>query len=185
MYPSNNIIHWPDGIFTQQVINIKKIPGRDLLKKINIPNYIKQITILGNITDKSKLYMKKKFKKKIVHIELPYTNISNLIKKKISLTKNSLTFITLPTPKQEQLAMELSKKNKNFKIICIGGSIAIASGEEKEVPRFMQYYEFLWRLKNDFLRRIKRLLESFIFYLKGNYIDNLYNKTIFKIIEKK
>jgi len=185
LYPSNNIIHWPDGIFTQQIVNIKKIPGRDLLKKINIPNYIKQITILGNVSKKSKLYMKKKFKKKIVHIQLPYTNISNLIKKKIFLKKNTLTFITLPTPKQEQLAMELSKKNKNFKIVCIGGSIAIASGEEKEVPKFMQNYEFIWRLKNDFLRRIKRLLESFIFFLKGNYIDNLYNKTIFKIIEKK
>ena len=128
--------------------------------------------------------MRKKFKKKIIHIQLPYTNISNLIKKKISLKKNSLTFITLPTPKQEQLAIELSKKNKNFKIICIGGSIAIASGEEKEVPKFMQNYEFMWRLKNDFIRRIQRLFESFVFYLKGNYIDNLYNKTIFKIIEK-
>ena len=185
LYPSSNIIHWPDGIFTQQVIDIKKIAGRDLLRKINIPNYIKQITILGNISEKSILYMRKKFKKKIVHIQLPYTNISNLTKKKISLTRNTLTFITLPTPKQEQLAIELSKKNRNFKIICIGGSIAIASGEEREVPGFMQNYEFIWRLKNDFLRRVKRLLESFIFYLKGNYIDNLYNKTIFKIIEKK
>ena len=185
LYPSNYIIHWPDGIFTQQIVNIKKIPGRDLLRKMKIPNYIKQITILGNISERSKLYMKKKFKKKIVHIQLPYANVSEIIKKRISLDKNSLTFITLPTPKQEQLAIELSKKNKNFKIICIGGSISIASGEEKQVPRFMQNYEFIWRLKNDFLRRIKRLLESFIFYLKGNYIDNLYNKTIFKIIEKK
>ena len=74
--------------------------------------------------------------------------------------------------------------NKNYKIICIGGSIAIASGEEKPVPKFLQNYEFLWRLKNDFFRRSFRLLKVFIIMLKGNYIDNLYNNTIFKIIEK-
>ena len=96
----------------------QKIPGRDLLRKMKIPNYIKQITILGNISERSKLYMKKN-SKKIVHIQLPYANVSEIIKR-ISLDKNSLTFITLPTPKQEQLAIELSKKNKNFKIICIG-----------------------------------------------------------------
>jgi UDP-N-acetyl-D-mannosaminuronic acid transferase (WecB/TagA/CpsF family) len=91
----------------------------------------------------------------------------------------------LPTPKQEQLAYNLAQKNKFFKIICIGGSIAIASGEEKPVPKFLQDYEFLWRLKSDFFRRLIRLFESFIFYIKGRYINNLYNKTIFKIIEKK
>ena len=89
----------------------------------------------------------------------------------------------MPTPKQEELAYSLAKKNSNFKIICIGGSISIASGEEKPVPKFLQNYEFLWRLKSDFLRRSYRLLESFYFYLKGHYQENLYNKTIFKIIE--
>ena len=90
----------------------------------------------------------------------------------------------MPTPKQEQLAFKLAKKNKDFKIICIGGSIAIASGEEKQVPKFLENFEFLWRLKNDFFRRIFRLFESLYFYLKGNYIYNLYNKTIFKTIDK-
>ena len=90
----------------------------------------------------------------------------------------------MPTPKQEQFAYSLANMNKNFKIICIGGSIAIASGEEKQVPKFLENYEFLWRLKNDFIRRLFRLFESLYFYLKGNYLDNLYNNTIFKIIEK-
>ena len=63
----------------------------------------------------------------------------------------------MPTPKQEELAYSLAEKNSNFKIICIGGSIAIASGEEKPVPKIIQNYEFLWRLKNDFFRRIIRL----------------------------
>ena len=37
----------------------------------------------------------------------------------------------MPTPKQEQLAEYLTKKNKHYKIICIGGSINIVSGLEK------------------------------------------------------
>jgi hypothetical protein len=47
--------------------------------------------------------MKKKFKKKIVHINYHTANSSNLLKN-IKLKKMKLTFITLPTPKQEQLA---------------------------------------------------------------------------------
>ena len=82
------------------------------------------------------------------------------------------------------MAYVIAKKNKKFKIICIGGSIAIASGEEKQVPKIIENFEFLWRLKNDFLRRSLRLCESFYFYLKVNYIYNLYNKTIFRIIDK-
>ena len=100
------------------------------------------------------------------------------------MKENEIIFITLPTPKQEELAYSLSKKNKNYKIICIGGSIAIASGEEKPVPKFLQNYEFLWRLRNDFLGRSFRLLESFYYYVKRKFIKNLYNNTIFKIIEK-
>ena len=100
------------------------------------------------------------------------------------MKKSEIIFITLPTPKQEELAYSLSNMNKNYKIICIGGSIAIASGEENQVPKFLENYEFLWRLRNDFFRRSFRLLESFYYYVKGNYIKNLYNNTIFRIIEK-
>ena len=114
---------------------------------------------------------------------MPYAPIENLKKVKINTNKNELIFITLPTPKQEELAYNIAKKNSNFKIICIGGSIAIASGDEKPVPRFLQNYEFLWRLKNDFFRRTIRLFESFLYYIKGHYKENLYNKSIFKIIE--
>ena len=131
-----------------------------------------------------KNFLKRRFKLKILQEKLPYAPINQLLKKKIILKKSEIVFITLPTPKQEQLAFKLAKKNKNFKIICIGGAIAIASGEEKQVPKNFENFEFLWRLKNDFFRRIFRLFESFYFYLKGNYINNLYNKTIFKIIEK-
>jgi UDP-N-acetyl-D-mannosaminuronic acid transferase (WecB/TagA/CpsF family) len=117
-------------------------------------------------------------------LKLPYASIDELKKKSIKLKKDELAFITLPTPKQEQLSYHLSKKNKYFKIICIGGSIAIASGEEKQVPKFLKNYEYIWRLKNDFKRRIVRIIGSLVYYLKGKYLNNIYNQTIFRLIEK-
>tara|TARA_B100000902_G_scaffold397443_1_gene461253 strand:+ start:931 stop:2409 length:1479 start_codon:yes stop_codon:yes gene_type:complete len=184
VYPHKDLYHWPDGIFTKRVIDINKIPGRKILDKIKIPKKIKTINIIGNISIRSKKFIRKKFNKKIIHTPLPYAPMSELKKLNIELKPNELTFITLPTPKQEQLAFLLAKKNKIFKIICIGGSIAIASGEEKPVPNFLSNYEFLWRLKNDFMRRSFRLIESLYYFAIGGLTKNLYNKTIFKIIEK-
>ena len=183
LYPHKNLIHWPDGIFTKKIIDIEKIPGREIIQNLKINNNIKQIKVIGNISTISKKYLIKKFNTNVCNISLPYAPIEKLKKKKININKNELVFITLPTPKQEELAYSLAEKNSNFKIICIGGSIAIASGEEKPVPKLLQNYEFLWRLNNDFLRRSIRLFESFFYYIKGHYKKDLYNKTIFKIIE--
>ena len=61
----------------------------------------------------------------------------------------------MPTPKQEKLAYFLSKNNYEYKIICIGASISIASGEEKQVPKIIKNYEFLWRLRREFLEELR------------------------------
>lgn len=185
LYPHRYLCHWPDGIFTQKIIDINKIPGREILNRIIIPKNISKINVIGNLTHHSLSYLKKKFNLKITITKIPYASIEQIKKINIKIKKNEITFITLPTPKQEQLAYTLAKKNKFFKIICIGGSIAIASGEVKQVPKFLQNYEFIWRLKTDFFRRSLRLIESLFFYLKSKYFYNLYNQTIFKIIEKK
>jgi glycosyltransferase involved in cell wall biosynthesis len=184
LYPDINLYHWPDGIFLKKIINIEKIPGRQLLKQMKVPKKINRINIIGNISNKSKIYMKKRFNKKINHIKLPYASIEVLKREKIKLNKNDLTFITLPTPKQEELAYNFAKLNRNFKIICIGASISIASGEEKGVPKIFQNYEYLWRLRTDFFRRFYRLSETLFYFLYGSVKKNLFNKTIFKIIEK-
>jgi UDP-N-acetyl-D-mannosaminuronic acid transferase (WecB/TagA/CpsF family) len=76
---------------------------------------------------------------------------------------------SLPTPKQEIIANHLAEKNKHFKIICIGGSVAIASGEEKQVPSSISHFEFLWRLRYDTIRRLDRLLTTFYYFLKGYF----------------
>ena len=174
-----SLFHWPDGIWIKNHLDIKKIPGKKLLEKIKLDANIKSITVVGNLSKNSHNYLKKKFKLKINHFNLPYGNIDNLIKNKIKLPKKTLTLITLPTPKQEQFAHHLSKKNRDFKIICIGASVSIASGDEKSVPELLRNFEFLWRLRNDFTRRSKRLIETLYFYIKGRFIYNIFEKVRF------
>ena len=178
-----NSYQWIDGIWAEKYINEKKKPGRELIKNLKIPNSFKSITIIGNISKNSKSYIYNKFKKKIIHIELPYDNILNLKKIPIKLKNDTLTFITLPTPKQEQLSYKIAKDNKVYKIICIGASIAIASGDEKEVPKFLKNYEFLWRLKSDTIRRLLRITQTIYYYYIGKFILKKYSKIILKKID--
>ena len=159
------LFHWPDGVWLKRHIDIDKIPGRDLIKNLKIPKTIKKISVLGNLSPYSKKFLEDKFKLKVENKKLPFGNIEKIIQTKIKLSKNTLTFITLPTPKQEKLAFHLAKKNSDYKIICIGASVAIASGEEKQVPNILKNYEFIWRLRSDFLRRSKRIVLEKIFLI--------------------
>jgi len=179
----NNLICWPDGYFAKTIDStLYKVPGRDLINSLNIPKNIKEILVLGNLSVKSKNYLKKKFKKKILNINLPYADVEKIIKKKkFIIKKKQLIFITLPTPKQEILAQHLAKTNKNYKIICIGGSISITSGEEMPVPVFINYLEFLWRLRYETLRRIIRLIDTFKYYIYGKLLTH---KLKFKYLER-
>ena len=174
-----NLFHWPDGLWIKKHIDIKKTPGKELLENLKLNNSIRCINVIGNLSENSKKYLEKKFKLKIINFKLPYGNFETLKKNNLKLKKNTLTFITLPTPKQEKFAFHLIKKNKNFKIICIGASIAIASGDEKPVPYFLRNVEFLWRLRSDFYRRIIRLFETLVYYLKGKFLGNFKNMRFF------
>jgi len=167
----DNLICWPDGYFAKIVdSSLYKVPGRDLINSLNIPKNIKEILVLGNLSVKSKNYLKKKFKREITHINLAYGSVEKIKKnKKIIVKKNQLIFITLPTPKQEIFAQYLAKKKQNYKIICIGGSIAITTGEETPVPAVINYLEFLWRLRYETLRRITRLLDTFKYFIYGKF----------------
>jgi len=99
---------------------------------------------------------------------LIYDNTQNIFKKlKYKYSKKDLVLIALPTPKQEELANLILKKNSDAKVICIGASIAIQSGVEKQVPNFLSDFEFLWRLRYETRRRIKRLLITFYYFFKS------------------
>lgn len=169
---NKNLINWPDGVFSKiYKKKLKKIPGREVIKKLRLDKNINRIIIFGNLSNKSKNYLNSKFKVKIVHKNLPFGTTNQITKKlNFKIRPKDLIFLTLPTPKQEQVAEFLQKKNKNFKIICIGGSIGIVSGDEKEVPKQLFYFEFLWRLRYETFRRLKRLIVTFYQYITDLFI---------------
>ena len=92
---------------------------------------------------------------------------NNYCKKKF--TAEDLIILTLPTPKQEQFAELISTNNNFYKVLCVGGAISMASGDETPVPEFLDNLglEFLWRLRTDTFRRVFRLAQSFSSYLQG------------------
>jgi UDP-N-acetyl-D-mannosaminuronic acid transferase (WecB/TagA/CpsF family) len=87
-------------------------------------------------------------------------DIFNLISNDI-LNYDHIIFL-LPSPKQE-LISELLLKYHDAKYYCFGGALNMLSGNELSCPNFISklHLEFLWRLRNEPLRRIKRIL----FYL--------------------
>lgn len=181
-----NLYVWPDGMFSKTIGSIKKIPGRKLLDKIILNNSkINKILVIGNLSELNRSYIKKKFNIRIEHVNLPYGNIEYL-KKYLpeSIDGSTLVLITLPTPKQEQLAECMIVNAKNYKIICIGASVSLASREEKPVPKYLENLgvEFLWRIKSDTRRRVKRLLETFYYYFKGK-LNNKYKKLYLREID--
>ncbi len=186
VYAFKTLYHWPDGIFAKNLeSNIKKIPGRLIVKDLFVPDQISKIYILGNCSEFSLNFLKDKYKNKTIEvINLPYGNINTIAKSiNFKLEEKSLVYITLPTPKQEQLAFHLARNNKCHKIICIGASIMIASGEEKVVPKILENFEFLWRLRTDTLRRLKRLYVSLYNYTRGKYFSKKFDNIKVKIIE--
>ena len=96
------------------------------------------------------------------------------------IKENELIFLTLPTPKQEQAADYYHKINLNTKIVCIGGGLAIAAGDEKEVPQIFDFLglEWLWRLRYETKRRLKRLITSAYYMMKyllfGKYLKKIF-----------
>ena len=165
---NENLINWPDGIFCKRFgKDIKKIAGRNLIRDLEIPNCIKKIHVVGNLEKKSILWLNKTYKIDIKHTDLPYANVNKLKTFLPKTNKDEVCILTLPTPKQEQCANIIAQKSDNYKIICIGGAINMASGIEREIPLILDALglEFIWRLKNDPMRRLKRLLETFFIYI--------------------
>lgn len=168
---TSSLLTWPDGIFKKRFYedDISKVSGLNLINSLKIPNKIKNIYILGLLSANSLQFLKKKFSNhQVIHIDLPFGSIENIYKKcPANFTEEDLIICTLPTPKQEQLAELIEKNNKYYKIICIGGAISVASGDERVIPKLFDRLniEFIWRLRTDTRRRIFRLIYTFCFYI--------------------
>ena len=186
---NRNFYVWPDGYYFNKIsnLNVQKLPGRKLLTNLNIPEFINEIVVLGNLSINGKKYLAENFKRKIIHISLPYGNLNDFKKFVPELGYNQLCILTIPTPKQEILAEYIRSSQKNFKILCLGAAINMASGDEKPLPEFLEKIfiaETIWRLQFETFRRLNRLISSFYSYLRGQR-KRIYEKLEFiKINEK-
>ena len=172
----NNFYYWPDGLFSKFITKkIKKIiPGRILLQdlyKFLEKNKIFSITA-GTFTKKANVYLENFKYTSFCDIEgFDLNNIILKLKKNIN-KKHKVLILVLPTPLQENVSLEISNYKKNLKVICMGGSFRMLSGEEKIVPGFIEkiYLTSFWRLHSSPIRRIARLFVSFkeFIYFKKN-----------------
>ena len=177
---SEDIYFWQDGVFSKFFFKkFEKFPGRKLIANLKISKNIESILVIGNMTSSSRFFLERKYKVPIKHKELPFGNIKKILRHTPKTHASDLILITLPTPKQEILANYILKKNKNSKIICIGGALSIASKDEKACPKFLEkfYLEFLWRLQYQTKRRLIRLIHTLYLFLKSIFF--LFNKRIF------
>lgn len=185
---NKNFYVWPDGYYFNKIsnLNVEKLPGRKLLANLNIPEFIDEIVVLGNLSTNGKKYLNENFKKKIKHINLPYGDLDDFKKFVPKLSNNQLCIITIPTPKQEILAEFIRSTQNNFKILCLGAAINMASGDEKPLPEFLEKIfiaETIWRLQFETFRRLNRLISSFSSYLRGKR-KKIYEKLEFKKINE-
>jgi len=179
---SNNIYLWCDGIMGKILYGYNKIPGSKFIKLFYKYKYTK-ILIVGNYDEKQISLLKKKFKTKVKGFAIPKIEIKDIRNYIPSTDQNTLILITLPTPKQEILAYEISKINSNYKILCIGGGLEIATGIVKSCPILISNLglEFLWRLRTDTIRRLKRLIYTGILYLYYSITGKVRKIKIIKI----
>ncbi|WP_440910824.1 glycosyltransferase [Candidatus Pelagibacter sp.] len=182
---SKNIIFWIDGVCSKFIIkNYKKTAGRKIIEKLHVPNEIKNFYLCGKESKNQINYIQSKFKRGVNFIKLPFfQNIFETSKFRINIDDNSIVFLNISTPKQEIIAKNILRFNKNKKIFifCLGGGLAMAAGEEEIVPDKIESLnlEWLWRLKTDTFFRLKRLFytASIFFYKK---ISNFFKKIIFE-----
>ena len=104
---------WPDGIFAKRFYKqkINKISGRKLIDNLVIPKEKDTIHVIGNLPSNSKNLCRRNLNLFIKHTPLPFASYTELKLKLPNIYENELIFLTLPTPKQEIIAEELSLKN--------------------------------------------------------------------------
>ena len=180
---SGNIFLWSDGIGALLTDPFsKRIHGRDYLRTVISQTKLIQQEILfigSDFVDKNNILHDLKFKK----IILPFAPVKELWSdlkeqlKKFSDFEKYIIIITLPSPKQEYIAFKISNMYDVTRIYCFGGALEIILGIQPESSKmiYLLGLEWLWRLRQDTFRRLKRLIKGFyglipgLIYFKRNF----------------
>lgn len=161
-------LFWCDGLMGAMYVrtkgvSIKQLRGVEMLKAILEANKGSNVNVLGSCSENALAQLKDMNLDVSAHFRLDAFDLE--IFEADSLVLNSdVVIITLPSPKQELLAMKLAALPSNAAVhfYCIGGALNMLSNPELDCPRVLQKLglEFLFRLRTDTRRRLRRLLSS-------------------------
>lgn len=119
------------------------------------------VTVLGSMSHDGRLVLEGAGLQVEDHHSLPSFDVANkdLL---IPTIRSKVVLITLPSPKQELLALDLAKVYTNTHFYCIGGALNMLANPKMDCPVWIQRLglEFVFRLKSDTWRRLKRLFGS-------------------------
>jgi UDP-N-acetyl-D-mannosaminuronic acid transferase (WecB/TagA/CpsF family) len=171
---------WCDGIFGVLFLRLKgystpKFPGVNLLKQLISYHQGHDVSILGSMTKAGLILLESEKLTIVEHYPLPDLIEEDLGSINCQIS-TKVVFITLPSPKQELLALNLAKKYHNLNIYCIGGALNMLAHPELDCPSFLRRcgLEFLFRLRSDTKRRTLRLFLSLFRAVSNfNYLNCL------------
>lgn len=164
-YPDHSLF-WCDGIFGVAFVRLKgyklsKFRGASLLREFIRYYSGESICVLGTLTNSARAVLSGHDISVGRHYPLDNFGGDEISSASIDVT-SKLVIITLPSPKQELLALDLSRRFPDSKFFCIGGALNILAHPGMDCPKLLQDLglEFVYRLRTDTGRRIVRLFNS-------------------------
>ena len=64
-------------------------------------------------------------------------------------------------------------------------TLHLASLQETPVPKYLENFEFIWRLRSDTYRRLLRLIESLSYFLYGRYFTSKLRDINLELLDEK
>lgn len=168
-------VFWCDGLMGKLYMKLKgcftrRIRGVEMLKAVLVANKGRSACVLGSCSDLAWKALEQRGVEVAQHYSLDSLNLDTFDFNSISLSSD-FVLVTLPSPKQELLSLKLAKQhaNSNKHFYCIGGALNMLSNPGLDCPQFLHLLglEFIFRLRTDTLRRINRLIQSFLGALRN------------------
>ena len=159
---------WCDGILGAFFMRVKgkptsKFAGVFLLRKLISYHRGDNVSVFGSMTDSARSLLDAHSLAVIEHYALLEVTNHDLEKGNYEIS-TGIVFITLPSPKQEILALNLIEKYPHLKVYCIGGALNMLACPDLDCPAILRVlgFEFLFRLRTDTKRRLIRLFQSML-----------------------
>lgn len=164
-FPSRSYF-WCDGILGVLFARLnghklKQLRGAKLLEALLCHHKGDAICVLGALSDDGQLVLARHEVTVSRQYPMPDFQVETLALMSFEFNA-SVVLLTLPSPIQERVAFQLAQRFPQANFYCIGGALNMLAHPELDCPPLVQHLgmEFLFRLRTDTGRRIRRLFGS-------------------------